>query len=93
MSSDWIQHTKAHASKTGLSYKESLQDHSNAFTYYSEKADKDTSWKKRCQQDLCADMYSLNAVNKQNSPASLDFTLNEKNLQQKRSVVRESFKK
>ena len=92
MTSEWIKHTKANSAKTGISYKESLQDHSNAFSYYAEKAEKDPSWKKQYQQDLCQDMYSLNVVNKQNNKDSLNYALNENKLQSKRTFVRESFK-
>jgi hypothetical protein len=92
MTSEWIKHTKANSAKTGSSYKDSLQDHSSAFTYYSEKAEKGSCWKKQLQQELCQDMYNLNAVNKQNNKHSLEYALNENKLQSRRTFVRESFK-
>lgn len=82
MSSDWIKHSKEYASKNGVPYKDALKDHSNAFTYYNAKAEKDNTWKKPYQQELCADMYSLHAIQKDSA-----------GLSEKRRFVRESFKK
>jgi hypothetical protein len=88
---EWIQHTKTKSAETKTSYKESLQDHGNAFSYFGKKAETVQSWKTPYQQDLCVQMYSLHAVNQANGKDTAAYAANDHNLKNKRSFVKKSF--
>jgi hypothetical protein len=86
MSNEWINHSQKYSNKNNITFKESLQSHENASLYYNEKAINNDDWKTKYQQEICSDIYSLNAVNQ----LSKDDT-NSKKLKQKRDNLKKSF--
>jgi hypothetical protein len=87
----WVDHTKHFSESTGMTYKESLKDHDNAASYYTKKIRKNKNMSpamKEAGQEICLDMISLNAVNKQNTKGGTEHHLNDKTIKKNREFIK-----
>ena len=86
----WVEHTKQFSEKNDKSYKESLKDNENAAIYYSKKFEgkNESLVMKDIYQEMCADLYSLNAVNKNNTKGGTEHYLIDKQIKNIRENIK-----
>jgi hypothetical protein len=88
MENKWINHTAEYEKKNDMPYKDTLNDPGNAATYYMEKTNDNPDCTTQYKQEMCMDMYSLNAINDSLSKMSLSYKANNKTIQQSRDFIR-----
>lgn len=93
MENKWSKHTAEYAKKNGMSFKDALKDHGNAATYYMEKTNDNPDCTTQYKQEMCMDMYSLNAINESLSKDSGSYKANNKTIQQNRDFLRDKLSK
>jgi cell division protein FtsN len=86
----WIEDTKQFSKKNNKSYKDSLKDNENAAIYYSKKFEgkNESLVMKDIHQEMCADLYSLNAVNKNNTKGGTEHYLIDKQIKNIRENIK-----
>ena len=93
MENKWIKHTSEYAKKNSMPFKDALKDHANAATYYMEKTNENVDCTTQYKQEMCMDMYSLNAINESLSKESVSYKSNNKTIQKNRDFLRDKLSK